>query len=126
MGHRTAVERMNVVRRYRASGRSQVDFARSEGVAVNTLRRWVTRYGGPKAASSGPLVPVFVKPGVTEVVSVPPSTRPAAASVNVQRVLSSGVRLHVGEVTITVEAGFDRMVLGAVVEVLRALPGAPA
>ncbi len=80
MRHRTSDERMDVVRRFRASGLSQAEFAGIEGVSVSTLRRWLTRYGSWKKPASPAMLPVFVRPRLEpETTSARPRERSMAA-----------------------------------------------
>lgn len=123
MRHRTLDERMDVVRRFRASGLSQAEFAGIEGVSVSTLRRWLTRYGSWKKPASPAMLPVFVRPRLEPEAT---SARPRERSMAPRHTSRSGVRLDVRGVMVDLEAGFDRAVLGAVVEVLRGLPGVSA
>ncbi|MCX6941867.1 MAG: hypothetical protein NTX09_14215 [Verrucomicrobia bacterium] len=42
-GHRTRSEREQLVEAYRASGQTQVVFARERGIKLTTLRAWIYR-----------------------------------------------------------------------------------
>ncbi len=51
----TREEKRAITERYRAGGLSQVKFAQSEGIAVVTLRRWLSQdedYGGTNGSSA--------------------------------------------------------------------------
>jgi hypothetical protein len=89
--HRTNEERARVVREWRASGDSAFRFARSNGVALNSLKRW---------ASAVPEEQRFVRLEVA-----PPA-------------ITTTVAVHVGSARVVVERGFDPALLRAVVEAL--------
>jgi len=88
--HRTKEERARVVEAWRASGESAFRFARTHGVALNSLKRW---------ASALPDEQRFLRLEVAP----PPTTT---------------VAVHVGAARVVVEKGFDRALLRAVVEAL--------
>lgn len=87
--HRSKEERARLVQAWRASGESALRFARANGVALNSLKRW---------ADAVPEAQRFVRLEVA----------PAAATIAVQ----------IGGARVVVEKGFDRALLRAVVEAL--------
>ena len=115
MRHRTVDERVNVMRRYRMSARSLTAFAAAEGIAPNSLRRWLERYEGRDAAPRSSFVPVVVR------TSTPSNVVTAPGSIVPHSPRASGVALDIGGVEVVVYLGFDRAVLGEVVEVLRGI-----
>ena len=88
--HRTKEERARVVQAWHASGESAFRFAKANGVALNSLKRW---------ASAMPEAQRFLRLEVAA---------PATTSISVQ----------VGTARVVVERGFDRVLLRAVVEAL--------
>lgn len=122
MRHRTVEERMEVVRRFRASTWSLAGFARMEGVSTSSLARWIARYGACMQPLHAPVVPVRVRPRLPEA----SAAQPPASSLSTSRAANSGVRLEVCGVSIAIDSGFDRAALEAVVEVLRQMPGRTA
>jgi hypothetical protein len=102
---------------------SQAEFAGIEGVSVSTLRRWLTRHGSWTMPAAPAMLPVFVRPRLEPEAT---SARPRERSMASRQASPSGVRLDLRGVTVDLEAGFDRADLGAVVEVLRGLPGMSA
>ena len=115
MRHRTVDERVDVIRRYRLSGRSLAAFAGSEGIAAQSLRRWLDAYEAPRATPETSFVSVVVRPSSRSgrlsatTSSAPPTARGA------------GVTLDIGGVGVVLHQDFDRTVLGAVIEVLQGL-----
>lgn len=88
--HRTKEERARIVEAWRASGDSGFCFARANGVALNSLKRW---------ASAIPQEQRFIRLEIAA---------PTATMIAVQ----------VGAARVLVESGFDRALLRAVVEAL--------
>ena len=88
--HRTKEERARVVQAWRASGESAYLFARANGVALNSLKRW---------ACAAPEEQRFLRLEV------------AAAA-------ATAIAVEVGAARVVVEKGFDRALLRAVVEAL--------
>lgn len=88
--HRTNEERARVVQAWRASGESAFGFAKANGVALNSLKRWATAV---------PEEQRFVRLEVAT---------PAPTSIIVQ----------VGAARVVVEKAFDPALLRAVVEAL--------
>lgn len=115
MRHRTVDERVDVIRRYRLSGRSLAAFAAGEGIAANSLRRWLDRYEAPRVAPVASFVPVVVRPSSRS------GRLSATSSFALPTARGSGVALDVGGVEVVLHQDFDRTVLGAVIEVLQGL-----
>jgi transposase-like protein len=88
--HRTKEERARVVQAWRSSGESAFRFAKANGVALNSLKRW---------ASTVPEEQRFVRLEI----ATPETTR---------------IAVQVGGARVIVEKGFDRALLRAVVEAL--------
>lgn len=88
--HRTKEERARVVHAWRASGESAFRFARTNGVALNSLKRWSTEVPEDQR---------FVRLEVAA---------PAASSLMVE----------IGAARVVVEKAFDPALLRAVVEAL--------
>ena len=89
--HRTNEERARVVQAWRVSGESAFRFAKTHGVALNSLKRW---------ASQHPDEQRFLRLEVA-----PPAT-------------TTTIAVQVGAARVVVEKGFDRALLRAVVEAL--------
>lgn len=115
MRDRTVDERLEVIGRYRLSGQSLAAFAASEGIAAQSLRRWLDRYEAPRVAPVTSFVPVVVRPS-SRSGRLSAMTSPAPPTVR-----GSGVTLDIGGVGVVLHQGFDRTVLGAVIEVLQGL-----
>ena len=92
MQNRSKDERARVVREWRASGESAYQFAKSKGIALNSLKRW---------ASAEADRPAFIR---LEVAATPTTAPQLAIEVRGARVL--------------VEKGFDAGLLRSVVEAL--------
>jgi hypothetical protein len=97
-----------LVREFVESGLGQSEFCRSRGIALNTLKRYLKRYGeaGSTRSSSGGLVAV-------ELAAVNPPRRQEAVS-GLAVVVGSGRRIEIG-------AGFDAPTLARLVSVLERL-----
>jgi hypothetical protein len=90
------------VRRWRESGKSAPEYARSKPYAVRTLTWWASRLKRDAESAEAHLAVKFV-----------PVTTVARESV------ATGVWIEIGDIRVGVERRFDADVLGAVVEVLR-------
>ncbi len=82
-----------MVEAWRASGESAFRFARAQGIALNSLKRWAAALSDEQR---------FLR------LEVAPSPPPPTTTIAV----------HVGAARVVVEAGFDRALLRAVVEAL--------
>jgi transposase-like protein len=107
-------EWVELVAKWRQSGKSANQFATEHGVTTTALRYWInrppTRNARPKAETALAVKGVAATPSLARVV------RPGETPPDDDR--GGEVRLVIGKVTIVVEPGFDDAHLRAVVRAL--------
>ena len=65
----TAAERVQWLREYRASGKTQEEFAARAGIKVGTLRAWIYKRRSPAGDERGHLAPVRIVDGARPVMT---------------------------------------------------------
>lgn len=104
-------ERADVVRQWRASGKTATRFAQERGLAVSTLRWWVRELDqrGRRGAAGTSTAPAPVLARVIRSGETPPPDAAEEGGV---------VTLEIGSVRLKVGAGFDASLLREVVRAL--------